>query len=437
MIDTPLLPKEPMLERDLLDTRLLDELADGQWHPIGKIRANLNKLSAKTPITPKPTKETLLVRLDQMVEDGTLRAGNNSSYRFKTSNLETWRVISETLDLNDKRHQPRYFGRVLEDDGWEQAPLKTYDLVHFRVNGDLSKREVMDLTEEPAHLVIIEDGLYRVFTTRGDEVYQLISDAKQSRPEWGVSGIRLERNLKRRDLDDLPRGFLNDLCRYYGEFTKVLLRSKMSSIHKHISETDDIQQQIYVWVIDAVQRYDATTSIPFGAYLGKSLENWVFNLNRKAFGRSVADMELKHARAVAKFMTDFERIPSDEELAVLLETTVENVRRDAQLISTVVALRNQGALYTQEDTELPVPSDEFVEDNLEAMVEKTLLSSAITRAASMVGGASVQGLIGVYYENWGKDHRSKRISAWLNTDGTRRAVGKVLGRAREIMERVD
>lgn len=439
-----------MNELDTLDTQLLDELADGQWHPIDKIRKNIvgviqsqskSKQGAalKRAVKPKlPERKELLDRLDALVEEGTLRSGTGKSpsYRFKTDKLEGWRASSETLDRDNKLYQPRYFGKVLEDDGWEKAPLHVLDLIHFRPSGNLTKLDLLKFTGLPSSAIQIdEEGLHRIFTVDGEIVYRQLKAAQEDRPEWGITSLRLEKNLKRRDLAELPPGFMNDLCRYYGNFAKVLLRNKMSSVLKHIPDPDDIQQQIYIWIIEAVERYDAETSIPFGAYLGTSLDKWVFNLTRRSFGRSVADMELKHVRAVNAFRNENEREPTQEELATVLGTNIENVRKELNLISTVANLRNTSALYTPDDNELPVPSEEFVEDNLEAMVERTLLSTSIIKAASVLPHNGMHGLLGVYYENWGAGERNKRISAWLNAEVTKRSVGRVLGSARSIMQK--
>jgi hypothetical protein len=418
---------------ETIDIRILDELADGQWHPLYKIRKNITTDGGDVPAF-KPTKEVILERLSILVEDGTLREGNNDSYRFNSDHLLNWREQSDTLDKNNKQYQPRYFGGILEDDGWELAGLKTYDLIHFRVTGDLTKALIVSLTQEkPSQVQVDEDNLYRVFTNNGKAVYDLINEAKREQPSWGISGIRLEKDLRRRDIDDLPRRFVSDLCRYYGEFAKVLLRSNMSSILKHLPEADDIQQQIYIWIMDAVQRYDATTSIPFGAYLGTALKKWVFNLNRKAFGRSAADTELKYSRASAEFKATHGKDPSAEELAQFMDLSIEAVKKDSMMINTVSNLRNVGAIY-HDDAELPIPAEGEVEDNIEALVNATLLSATITTAAkrAKVPDGAI-GLAGVFYENWGSEHKTKKVSAWLKTDRTQHAVSFILKNAQQML----
>lgn len=419
--------------RNDLETKVLDELADGQWHPLSKIKKNIDETSNN--IGPKVSKETLLPALNKLADEGVLLQGNNDSFRFKSNELKTWRAASSTLNTEDKRYQPRWFGGILEDDGWLIAGLKTYDLIHFRANSRVTKNDIVMLTsEKPSAVQIDEDGLFRVFTVNGAQVYETIKNAQTDYLDWKISGVRLEKDLKRRNLEELPKQFVSELCAYYGVFAKVLLHSHMSSITKHLPEPDDIQQQIYIWILDAIQRYDATTSIPFGAYLATALKKWVFNLNRKAFGRSVADAELKHSRAIAEFKAKHNREPKAEELAVLLETDVSTVKRDSMAINTVLNLRNTGTIY-QEDNELPLPSEEFVNDNIESMINNTLLSAAIVTGSSNLGGVEgLAGLVGVFYENWGSEKRTKKISLWLKTPKTQDSVSAVLKEAHQILQ---
>lgn len=421
--------------QNLLEAKILDELADGQWHPLYKIKKNVD---ATAPSNPKSSKETLLKALTELADQGLLLAGVNDSFRFQATQLKNWRVTSETLDRTNKQYEPRWFGGILEDDGWVLAELKTYDLIHFRADSDIGKKEIMELTKESSGSVQIdEDGLFRVFSTPNSSTYNIIKATKLTHPDWKISGVRLEKSLKRRDLEDLPPRYVSDLCEYYGVFAKVLLRSHMSSITKHLPEPDDIQQQIYMWVIDAIQRYDATTSIPFGAYLGTALKKWVFNLNRKAFGRSVADAELKHSRAIAEFKLNNGREPRAEELAGVLDTDLSTVKKDSMAINTVLNLRNTGTIY-QEDNELPIPSGVLTHDNIDNLIDKMLLSAAITTAAfKHIDNNGLAGLTGIFYENWGSNHKNKKINAWLKNIKVQDSIKTVLGEAQEILKEND
>lgn len=420
------------IEQDTIRHRLLDELADGQWHPLYKMQQRIDRGS--TPA--KAFKQELADELDVLVEEGWLHAGNNNSYRFRTENLEGWRAYSTTPSIHENKYKPRYFGGVIEDDGWEQAPLKTFGLVHFRADQNLPRKLIYSVVGGKISRIQLEDGLFRVFSPDGETVLKQITQLKQDYPNYHISSIRLERNLTRRELDDLPPRYVQDLVRYYGQFAKLLLRPYMTSVIKHIPDQDDRQQQIYLWVLEAIQRYDASTSIPFAAYLGSSLSNWVFNLNRKANGRAAADAELKYARAIADLRTENSREPSAEEIATYLSEDIETVRKEQALISTVRNLRNAATLDNDEN-EIQLPSEERVEEEIERRHTNTLLSAAViaaTRQQIMTTkdtGLHLDHLVAVYFTTWGAPETTpRRVKSWLRTEATQEKLATVLEHCR-------
>lgn len=416
--------------------KILDELSDGQWHPFNKINKNIDHDETKNA---QEFRQMLETGLKELVNINLIQEGNNNSYRFNSEVLFIWREISGNPKLDEKQYLPRTFGGILEDDGWCLAPLKDYDLVHFKADSSLSRQTIHAVVGGKITLIQAENNLYRVFSKNGEQVIDKIRTLKESHPHYGIRSMRLEKNLKRRDLEDLPAAYLSDLCKYYGKFSKVLLRPYTSVITKHIPDHDDIQQQIYLWVLDAVQRYDDTTSIPFAAYLGSSLTKWVHNLNRNAFGRSVADAELKHTRAITNFKNTHGREPSVEELAEILQIEVSSVRKESMVINTVVNLRNVSTIQTEE-TEIPLPSPEMVDDNLNRLVTNTLLSAAIVTAAKedMMKRNTLKdltGLLAVYYENWGRNTAPKKIKMWLRSEKTKNAMKRILDLTKERMRK--
>lgn len=415
-----------------IQTQILDELSDGQWYPLYKITKKIERGSEKIKIF----KQKLSDELETLVDEDILISGGQDSYRFNSEHLEDWRTMSSNPKIHTKQYQPRYFGGILEDEGWLLATLKTQDLVHFRAEPNLSRQILHTQVGGKLSKIQLDEGLYRVFSSNGEETFKLIQEIKEEYPHYEIRGMRLEKNLRRRELDDLPTGFVNDLAKYYGQFAKVLLRAYMSSVTKHISDPDDIQQQIYIWVLDAIQRYDAETSIPFAAYLSNSLGKWVYNLNRKAYGRSVADAELKHARMVNEFKMEHGRDPRPEELAVLLNEDIKSVKDDIAIITTVTNLRNIGTINRDEEHELPLPSEDRVEENIDRLVNNMLLSAAITTAAKAEykKGKGLNGLIGLYVETWGKDKVTKKTKTWSKTTSTQESMKRVMKRAKDILE---
>ena len=380
----------------LEEKKVLDELSDGQWHPEYKIKKEVGN-SKVLPI------------LQDLNDRGLILAGENNSFRMNGDVLTAWRTITDFKEKDTPRYMPRFFGGVLEDDGWPLAELRTYDLIHFRVNGDYSKEDINDIIDNTGNVARGEDGLHRVFIEgHGKEIYETIKHYKSPEGVNVFSGVRLEKDIKRRELTDLPPAYMADLCRYYGNFAKVLLRPNMTSITKHLQDPDDIQQQIYLWVIDAVQRYDHTTSIPFAAYLGKMLSKWVFNLNRQSFGRHIADTELKHSRVVNEFRNANGREPSVEEIANILEEDITTVKSERYSINSVANLRAIGTIDS-EDSPVHITTTEDITVRYEERIDQTLLSAAITAAALAGKDPNILGWLSVYHNTWGSPKAKKLL----------------------------
>lgn len=418
-----------------LETTLLDNLADGQWHPTSKIWSYF-KEAAKKQVEPLQQADMVEI-LQTLVEKNILMAGKsgvNYSYRFVSSELEMWRTLSPTLDLTSQQMTPRYFGGILEDDGWKTAALKECHLVHFKASFNLTKAKLSELTNEPSSRINInEDGLFKIYSATRKETYDRVKEMKDEYPEYNISGIRLEADLRRRHLEELPPRYLSDMCKHYGQFAKVLLRAQISSIKKHLPEDDDAQQQIYLWVMEAIKRYDDATCIPFAAYLGTSIRKWVYDLNRKAYGRSIADKELRHSRAVNEFRSKEERNPTTEELGIILGLSPEETGREREDINTVVNLRNQKAIE-YEDFEMPLPSEDQTDAHLDFMIESTILSASVTTASKLPNGKrNMTGLVAMYYQTWGAHTEDKRIKSWLRSNNTQLALGVLSTRASEII----
>lgn len=371
---------------------LLDNMSDGQWHTLAKIQRHSGK--------DFPSQQRVTTFLDELVtQEWLLQIGK--SYRFQNPFLESWRISRNLQSKGDKDlNSPRYFGSILEDDGWLLAPLRSHDLVHFRASGDITREVVQRRIGFHGVASQDSDGLMRISTLYGDPIY---CDIK----EWGkqegvdISGVRLDKNVRRRELADLPTGFVSDLCEFYGTFARTLLRNVMTIINTHISDPDDAQQQIYMWIIHAIQRYDAKTAIPFAAYLHSSLQRWVHDLNRKSYGRAAADTELKYSKAISAFTAEHGRQPTSRELALILNEDESVVNEKKASIARVNSLRTVATLDDGE-FEIPIADESTVESDFHSEIETTLLSAALTSSAlESTSNAKILAWLGVYAKTWG------------------------------------
>jgi DNA-directed RNA polymerase specialized sigma subunit len=378
--------------------KLLDDMSDGQWHTFTKITQRNQRNFATT--------EELRGVVNKLADRETFISGSNDSFRMTRNALESWREERNLSMSNAKDMKaPRFFGGILEDDGWEKAPLRSIDVVHFHATGD-AIQQVQKVIGLHGMTSYDFDGLVRVFSLDGTKAYEIL---KEWSKEEGVdiSGIRIDHNVKRRELCDLPSQYLSDMCKFYGNFSHALLRRSMSSVRKHIIEQDDIQQQIYLWVMDAIQRYDAETSIPFAAYLSTSLNRWVHDLNRKSFGRAVADNELRIARAVNAFQEDHKRKPTLEEIAHELDESVDKVRKKMFGVSNVNGLRGATTINSEE-FDIPIIAHEDSTSRLHADIEQTLLSAALTSSTLENDKTpNVLAWCNIYAKTWQKNSNKK------------------------------
>ncbi|MEP7192255.1 MAG: flagellar biosynthesis protein FliA [Actinomycetota bacterium] len=301
-------------------------------------------------------------------------------------------AVDETAEpaVTPRARRPVIFGGVLEADGWARAPLRTFDLVHFRLNRPLpidELREHLDISlDDTVSLTLDTDDLYRAFVSpgKGPLAAGLISRWCEER-SYLTTGLRTDLNRRRRNISDLDRQYLADLMTHYQGYGMRRLQKNMSSVLLHIPEYDDVQQQLAVWILEAIVRFDDTKGVPFGAWLSTALSKWVHDLNRSSFGRTVADAELKQHRAVAAFTATEHRHPNETELAGLIGTSVTALRRSRQSVSVVNGLRaclsiESGGL---DDTELSIPArGNDPAEQLEEDVRPVIVSSVLTNACA-------------------------------------------------------
>ncbi|WP_235928156.1 flagellar biosynthesis protein FliA [Goekera deserti] len=280
---------------------------------------------------------------------------------------------------------PLRFGGLTEDEGWALAPITTLDRVHFRVDHELPLAAFR--AELPAGVTVTYDegdGLYRVDGAPGQA--RLLAELVRS---WcavhgrRTIGLRPEPDVRRRQPRDLPPAFLEDLCRHYGPISLKRLQRNMSTIRLHLPDSDDIGQQVYEWILKAVGVYDEGKGVPFGAFLATQLSKWVHDLGRSAYGRTATDTENKQQKAIAAFITEHQRRPSERELAAFTGQSVDALRRNAQTVATLTGLRNLQSLdAAPEMTEGLMPDRAQASDDILGEAEQTLLSHALTAACA-------------------------------------------------------
>ena len=283
------------------------------------------------------------------------------------------------------RREPLVFGGLTEAEGWEAAPITSRDRVHFRADRELPLATFRAAMPVGVTVTYDEgDGLYRVDGPCGS-AEALAGAVRGWCAEHGYTtvGLRAETDVRRRAPRDLPAAFLDGLCRYYARTSLKRLQRNMSTIRLHLPDNDDIDQQVAEWVLKAVSQYDESKGVPFGAFLATQLSKWVHDLGRNAYGRTAADTENKQQKAVAAFTAQYQRRPSEKELAAFMGQSVATLRRNSQTVATLNGLRNLHSLDGGPDSvEYVVPDSSEVPDEIMGEAEQTLLSHALTAACA-------------------------------------------------------
>lgn len=413
-----------------LFTSILDSMSDGQWHSMSKvIKNNSTHLSH---LSEEDRSITLVDFFTDLAQEGHILLGNNDSQRFTLDSLIEWREF-RGIPQENNISSPRFFGGVLEDDGWDSSPLRLYDVIHFRATGEVTQELIQELIGVKGHVTKDVDGLYRIMTIYGNDIYL---DLKQWSIDNGydVFGARLDKGTYRREINELPTQYFNDLCEFYGKFAHTLLRKNLSSIKRHIPDEDDRQQQIYLWIIDAVQRYNNDTCIPFAAYLSKSLNSWVHDLGRKIYGRSVSDIELKLSRLTQAFEKQHSREPTYREIAEIWGEPEEAVRKKLQSVNTVNNIRNVATLDS-EDFDIPVIATHDPSQRIHDDIQQTMISSALTKAV-IDEKAHPAIWLDMYQTTWGgKKQSSIALSMGLDDIEHRKEKVKVQDHMRNLLIR--
>ena len=148
------------------------------------------------------------------------------------------------------------------------------------------------------------------------------------------------------------------------------------------------------------------------------------DLGRAAHGRTAADTENKQQKAVAAFLAEHQRRPSEKELAAYMGQSVATLRRNSQTVATLNGLRNLQSLDGAPDAaEILIPDSHEAPDEIMGEAEQTLLSHALTAACApdptarreqRAGQPNVLGWATWYLTTWGGVTKTQ-LSADLGT----------------------
>lgn len=294
---------------------------------------------------------------------------------------EDRRQVREEVAIQPFGQITQYAG-MDEWEGWAYAPLVSQDVAHVRPTLQVPLNTLRlafpgwEVNESP-------DGLVTVAAAPGAPVKEVVT-AWFTEQNLHHDGVRDAKNVRRRDLGQLPPAFLADLMGKSIPFARGLVASRYgASMQRLVGDFDDIEGYVTLWVVELAQSFDASLGRPFGTWLTNQIPRKVQDLNRASYGRTASDAEIKHARARAAFENEHGRTPTYEELREVLGLTNEEMRTKRRHLNTLASLRAATPLETGPDApeivvvdNAPTPEQHFVDKERSQQITMSLLAAS-------------------------------------------------------------
>jgi len=352
-------------------------------------------------------------------------------------------VVLERTGQPSTRIKDVIFGGIPESQGWRLAPLRVYSLAHFTSVQTLNVAAFAAALPEEFQVRADPENTYRVFAAP-EQAKQLADMINEVCAGLGVEphALKVEPSVRRRDLSELPSGFLADLCQHYVRLaTGRLMKRSSSTLASLQMDREELGAQVSLWVLEAAAAYDPSAS-HFGQYLLGKLPNRLLDLVReRRGGRYASDLAAAHRRAALELVESIGRAPSIEEVAAHLGITVRRAAAMARAADTLQALASPTAL-DEIVTEAAQPldghamptdtADRLVADDALAAATRALIEVCVPVDAS--GGRkpalNLLALVSYYREHVGGERRVA-VAAGLGVDdrtlaaAVRRADGRL------------
>lgn len=278
------------------DYRIGVIISDGMWYSVPKWR----KLA-------KASEEGLNNWIDEHTNNGMLVQADAGarSYRFPRDSVFKW-YEDHNLDIDEQLvdflFPPRIWDDMTETEGFLAAPLREIGTVTFVCSTETSKYVAKKL-QGIARVREIDPGVFKAFCLDSRMVKDLVEIALI---EYGETQDKIQSTrpvIKRRELIDFSEEFAHGLVKFYREFGRTLVKASMNTIQIFLPEQEDQDAQVIAWVIEAIEKFDESSSVPFPGYLPSVLRRWPYNLPKIHLGNDLSNFQRERSRAITRLST--------------------------------------------------------------------------------------------------------------------------------------
>lgn len=255
-----------------------------------------------------------------------LVSSSGESYRFGLDSILLWYQnqglsISGGPQLLDFLWPPRVWDNLTEVEGFEGAPLRTVGVVTF-TGSDEDARKVSAALVGQARVLEVSPGRFKAYCLSAGWVKARVADVLGN-PKPGNRRVFLWSRSRRRELVDFSPEFLSGLLAFYRVFGRSMVKGHMDTIRMFIPDPEDQMSQIMLWVIEAVEKFDESSGVPFSAYLHNVLNKWPYDLPAQQLGKDLSAFQRQRSKALTRLSARVgRRVFSDTELAEELGMTL-------------------------------------------------------------------------------------------------------------------
>lgn len=247
-----------------------------------------------------------------------------------------------------------YYGGIPEWEGWAHAPLRKRDVAHVRLVHAVPLDQLRAafpgwvVNESP-------DGLVSVSAHPGAPVKQVVNEWLAAN-NLAHEGVRDAFGVRRRDLSELPEGFLHGLVTRTVPLAQgIVSRRHGAAMEVLTGSTEDAQAWVRLWIVELVATFDAQLGRPFGTWVAGKLKYKVQDLNRQINGRTASDLEIKFAKAQEKLEKDGNQTPDKAALAQELKLAPSEMEAKRNTLAQLRAIRLAFTLDVAPDApEIPI-----------------------------------------------------------------------------------
>jgi len=333
------------------DFRIGAVISDGQWYDLIKWRKQA-----------KVKEDELKKWVADNLATGFLLKNDKGSYRLDLAGIKKWYAdnnIELGMQLVDFTYPPRYWRNhvlssisnipeiieMTETDGFLNAPSREIGIVTFEAEPYIALR----IQEKLRGVGVVreeEPGKYKLRSLSAnygkliikevfDELEEEIKNNKlkvsgEESPATMYNKIHVRTRAARRELIDFNEEFTTGLIQFYKQYSKPIIKTNQETIQIYIPDPLDQETQVVMWIIQAIEKFDESTGVPFAAYLDNVLRRWPHNLSYDHLKKDLSVFQREKARILNILKKDlspeiFKNV-SDEKLAEMMNMSVEKFR---------------------------------------------------------------------------------------------------------------